>query len=69
MGGQMAILTNEPTESVTVTAGSEEITFSTGDIKGLLMELHYGVYAQFYGERYNGEEQDISDLSPAHFAA
>ncbi|MEC8276228.1 MAG: helix-hairpin-helix domain-containing protein [Myxococcota bacterium] len=62
-----AILTNEPTESVTVTAGSEEINFSTGDIKGLLTESHYGVYAQFYGERYNGEEQDISDLSPAHF--
>ena len=62
-----AILTNEPTESVTVAAGSEEIVFSTGDIKGLLTESHYGVYARFYGERYNGEAQDISDLSPAHF--
>jgi len=62
-----AILTNEPTEPVMVNAGDHEIEFTTADIKGLLTESHYSTESSFYGERYNGEEQDIADLSPAHF--
>ncbi len=62
-----AILTNEPTESQTIEAGGHEIEFSTADLKGLLTEAHYSTSSQFYGERYNGEEQDVSDLSPEHF--
>ena len=33
----------------------------------MLTESFYSTYSHFYGERYNGEEDDISDLSPAHF--
>jgi hypothetical protein len=62
-----AILTNEPREEKKVQSGDEEISFSTGDIKGLLTESHYSTLSIFYGERYNGEDDDISDLSPAHF--
>jgi len=62
-----AILTNEPTESVTFQAGGQDISFSVGDLKGLLSESHYSTYSSFYGERYNGEEDDVSDLTPAAF--
>ena len=62
-----AILTNEPTESVMVQAGDSEIEFLTGDIKGLLSETHYSTASHFYGERYNDEDDDVSDLSPAAF--
>ena len=62
-----AILTNEPRESVTFDQGDVEIEFTTADQKGLLTESHYGVHSQFYGERYNDEEDDVSDLSPKAF--
>jgi competence ComEA-like helix-hairpin-helix protein len=62
-----AILTNEPREPVTVKVGDNDIEFTTGDQKGLLTESHYSTYSQFYGERYNGEDDDVSDLSPKAF--
>ena len=63
-----AILTNEPTESIDVTVGDGVgVTFTTADIKGLLTEAHYSTNSRFYGERYNGEEDDMSDLSPSAF--
>lgn len=62
-----AILTHEPRESITFDAGGVDIEFTTADQKGLLTESHYGVYSQFYGGRYNGEEDDVSDLSPKAF--
>ena len=62
-----AILTNEPRESITFDQGDVEIEFTTADQKGLLTEAHYGVHSQFYGERYNDEEDDVSDLSPKAF--
>ncbi len=62
-----AILTNEPTESVSFRAGSQDVSFSVGDLKGLLSESHYSTYSNFYGERYNGEDDDVADLTPAAF--
>jgi competence ComEA-like helix-hairpin-helix protein len=62
-----AILTNEPTESRTVTVDGQDIEFSTADIKGLLTESHYSTYSRFYGERYNGEDDDLTDLTPSAF--
>jgi len=62
-----AILTNEPRESITAKIGEDEVEFTTADQKGLLTESHYSTYSQFYGERYNGEEQDITDLQPKAF--
>lgn len=62
-----AILTNEPTEARTVSVGGHDISFSTADQKGLLTESHYSTYSQFYGERYNGEDDDLTDLTPAAF--
>lgn len=62
-----AILTNEPREEVTVDLGDEEVSFTTADVKGLLTESHYSTYSQFYGERYNGEDDDVTDLSPKAF--
>ena len=62
-----SILTHEPREERTITAGDTDITFSTADLKGLLTESHYSTQSIFYGERYNGEEDDIADLTPAHF--
>ncbi len=62
-----AILTNEPTEARTVEVGGVEVAFSTADVKGLLTESHYSTYSRFYGERYNGEDDDITDLTPSAF--
>jgi comEA protein len=62
-----AILLNEPRESVTFESGDVEIEFTTADLKGLMTESHYGVYSQFYGSRYNDEEDDVTDLSPKAF--
>jgi len=62
-----AILTNEPRESVTFDEAGVEIEFTTADQKGLLTESHYGVHSQFYGERYNDEDDDVTDLSPKAF--
>ena len=62
-----AILTNEPREEVVATVQGHEFTFHTKDIKGLLSESHYGVQSRFYGTRYNGPEDDVSDLTPADF--
>ncbi len=62
-----AILTNEPRDAVQTNVGGETMSFSVGDVKGLLSNTHYSTYSRFYGERYNGEEQDIADLSPKHF--
>ena len=62
-----AILTHEPREEQKVSTNGHDFTFTTADLKGLLTESHYSTYSRFYGERYNGEDDDVSDLSPAHF--
>jgi competence ComEA-like helix-hairpin-helix protein len=62
-----AILTHEPTESVTSDIDGQSVEFSTADIKGLLTETHYSTYAHFYGSRYYKEGDDVADLSPAAF--
>jgi competence ComEA-like helix-hairpin-helix protein len=62
-----AILTHEPREAITFEAGGHEIEFTTADVKGLLTESHYSTFSQFYGERYNGEDDDVTDLSPKAF--
>jgi competence ComEA-like helix-hairpin-helix protein len=62
-----AILTNEPKVSVTKQIGDNDVEFTTADIKGLLTESHYSTYSQFYGERYNDEDDDITDLQPKAF--
>jgi competence ComEA-like helix-hairpin-helix protein len=63
-----AILTNEPRESMDFSVSGEDIEFTVADIKGLLTESHYSTYSRFYGERYNGDdEDDIKDLTPASF--
>jgi competence ComEA-like helix-hairpin-helix protein len=62
-----AILANEPTEARTVTVDGHDVEFSTADLKGLLTESHYSTYSRFYGERYNGEDDDLTDLTPSAF--
>jgi competence ComEA-like helix-hairpin-helix protein len=63
-----AILTNEPRESMNFSVSGEDIEFTVADMKGLLTESHYSTYSRFYGERYNGDdEDDIKDLTPASF--
>ncbi len=62
-----AILTNEPREDMTVDVGGHSLTFTHADLKGLVTEAHYSQQSHFYGERYNGEEQDIEDLYPDAF--
>ena len=62
-----AILTHEPREAVPFEEDGVELEFTTADVKGLLTESHYGVHSQFYGSRYNGEDDDVSDLSPKAF--
>jgi competence ComEA-like helix-hairpin-helix protein len=62
-----AILTHEPRETIETQIGDNTVEFTTGDIKGLLTESHYSTYSQFYGERYNDEENDVSDLQPKAF--
>jgi len=62
-----AILTHEPREERIITIGDHNIPFSTADQKGLLTEAHYGTESLFYGARYNDEDDDVSDLSPANF--
>ena len=62
-----AILIDEPREDVTTTIGGVPLTFTHADIKGLMSEAHYATYSHFYGERYDGPEDDISDLSPKAF--
>ncbi len=62
-----AILTDEPRETVDVTVKGQTMTFTHGDQKGLITEAHYSTYSNFYGARYNDEEDDIKDLTPKHF--
>jgi len=62
-----AILNDEPTEAVVAPFGDGTVTFSTADIKGLLSETHYSTYSHFFGGRYNGDGDDISDLHPDAF--
>ena len=62
-----AILTNEPRESLTVDVNGNDVEYTTADLKGLFTEAHYSTYSQFYGSRYNGEEDDIADLHPKAF--
>lgn len=62
-----AILTNEPREKVTTSINGNDVDYVTADLKGLFTEAHYSTHSQFYGARYNGEEDDISDLSPKAF--
>jgi competence ComEA-like helix-hairpin-helix protein len=62
-----SILTEEPRESVIVTAGAHELTYSTGDLKGLLTEAHTATYAHIFGSRYNKEGEDLADLHPQAF--
>ena len=62
-----AILTKEPTESIDTTVDGQTVEYTSADIKGLLSESHYSTYSSFYGERYNDENDDITDLTPAAF--
>ena len=62
-----AILTNEPREPISVDIRGSSVEFTVADLKGLMTEAHYSTNSLFYGERYNGEEQDISDLTPSAF--
>lgn len=62
-----AILTNEPRSSKSGTIRGESVDWTVADQKGLLSEAHYSTYSRFYGARYDGPEDDISDLSPAAF--
>jgi competence ComEA-like helix-hairpin-helix protein len=62
-----AILTNEPRETLTIEKDGHSFEFNTADQKGLLTEAHYSTHSHFYGERYNGEDDDIADLTPANF--
>ncbi len=62
-----AILTHEPREAINFEAGGHDIEFTTADVKGLLTESHYSTFSQFYGERYNDEDDDVTDLSPKAF--
>jgi competence ComEA-like helix-hairpin-helix protein len=62
-----AILSDEPRESISTTAGGVDIVYTTADLKGLLTETHYSVNSSFYGARYYKDGDDISDLSPKAF--
>ena len=63
-----AILANEPRQTVTWTApDGTAIPFTTADQKGLLATAFYSTDSRFYGQRYNGPDQDINDLSPKAF--
>ncbi len=62
-----AILTNEPREELPTTMLGEGVDFTTADLKGLVTEAYYSQHSHFYGERYNGEEQEIADLYPDAF--
>jgi len=62
-----AILTNEPRVAITAKIGDNDVEFTTADQKGLLTESHYSTYSQFYGERYNDEDDNVKDLSPKAF--
>jgi competence ComEA-like helix-hairpin-helix protein len=62
-----AILMNEPTGSVNSSADGHSFSYTSADLKGLLTESHYSTYSHFYGSRYNGEDDDITDLSPKAF--
>jgi competence ComEA-like helix-hairpin-helix protein len=70
-----AILTNEPrtmktfqSEWTGAVQGSSDrdftIELSTADQKGLLSESNYSGLSNFFGARYNDEEDDVNDLSP-----
>lgn len=62
-----AILTEEPTEDQDIAMNGESVNWTVGDLKGLLTEAHYSTYSRFYGQRYNGPDDDVSDLTPAAF--
>ena len=70
-----AILTQEPRELTTfdtewpsnVAGQSDEeftVELSVADQKGLLSESFYSGLSNFFGSRYNDEEDDVTDLSP-----
>ena len=62
-----AILNEEPVEDVIAPLLDGDVRFTTADVKGLLSETHYSTYSHFFGARYYGEDDDISDLTPAAF--
>ncbi len=62
-----AILNDEPVEDVIAPLLDGTVRFTTADQKGLLSETHYSTYSHFFGERYYGEDDDMSDLTPAAF--
>ena len=62
-----AILTNEPRESITSEINGQTVEYTTADLKGLFSEAHYSTSSRFYGARYNGEEDDVTDLTPKAF--
>lgn len=70
-----AILDNEPRETKTFTsewvtsvAGQSDrdftIDLTVADQKGLLSETNYSGLSNFFGSRYNDEEDDVTDLTP-----
>ncbi len=62
-----AILTTEPRQPVSTTTRGQTVEFTVADLKGLLTEAHYSTWSHFYGQRYNGPDEDITDLSPMAF--
>lgn len=75
-----AILANEPRDEHRVTgdwlrsvdynedngldADDFHIDLTHGDQKGLLSETYYSQLSNFFGSRYNGEDDDVKDLTP-----
>lgn len=71
-----AILTEQPTEPISVSIPTEPLTgeqgeltltFEPGDLKAISSLSYYSSRSHFYGQRYNGEEQNVDDLEPHIF--
>ncbi len=56
-----SLLEREPTRDIFYSG----TPFHVGDLKGLLTEAHYSDHAQFFGQRFNGNQgDDPQDMSP-----
>lgn len=58
-----SILEPEPKKTVNY----KGITFNVGDLKGLLTSYYQGATGETFGTRYNGEDDDFSDINPLDF--
>lgn len=60
-----AVTEAEPSRPFVATGpGGNKISLTVGDIKGLLTACHASDPANVYGQRYNGPNDDISDIKP-----